>query len=115
MSVKLYMDQHVHIAITRGLRERGLDVMTTQEDGRADEPDALLLDRALELGRLLFTQDEDFLAFGRRRQVIAEEFHGIAYAAQTSITIGSAIANLELICKVMCDDDVRNEVFHLPI
>ena len=30
VSVKLYMDVHVHDAITRGLRQRGVDVLTAQ-------------------------------------------------------------------------------------
>ena len=32
MSVALYMDEHVHRAITVGLRLRGVDVLTAQED-----------------------------------------------------------------------------------
>ena len=34
MSVAIYMDEHVHRAITAGLRLRGVDVVTAQEDGR---------------------------------------------------------------------------------
>ena len=29
--VKFYMDEHVHPAITRGLRLRGIDVLTAQD------------------------------------------------------------------------------------
>ena len=32
MSVALYMDEHVHRAITVGLRLRGVEVLTAQED-----------------------------------------------------------------------------------
>lgn len=48
------MDVHVPLAITRGLRRRGVDVITAQQDGttRLEDPD--LMDRALELNRLLF-------------------------------------------------------------
>ena len=56
------MDEHVHRAITSGLRLRGVDVLTAQEDGRRKTADSLLLDRATELQRVLFSQDEDFLA-----------------------------------------------------
>jgi len=34
MSVGLYMDEHVPRAITEGLRLRGVDVLTAQEDNR---------------------------------------------------------------------------------
>ena len=58
----LYMNQHVPRAITEGLRLRGIDVITAYEDGASDMGDPELLDRAAELGRVLFTQDDDLLA-----------------------------------------------------
>jgi hypothetical protein len=50
MGVKLYMDAHVRWAVTQGLRLRGVDVVTAQEDGTDDWDDNDLLDRATELG-----------------------------------------------------------------
>ena len=32
VSLQLYMDHHVPSAITRGLRQRGIDVLTAQQD-----------------------------------------------------------------------------------
>ena len=61
MSVNLYMDVHVRRAITEGVRLRGVDVFTAQEDGATRLSDAELLDRATALGRVLFSQDEDLL------------------------------------------------------
>jgi hypothetical protein len=49
------MDHHVHSGITKGLRRRGIDVLTAGEDGRASVPDEVLLERATELGRVVFT------------------------------------------------------------
>lgn len=68
MTVALYMDEHVHRAITAGLRLRGVDVLTAQDDGRRQVPDDVLLDRASDLLRVLFSQDEDLLAEATRRQ-----------------------------------------------
>jgi hypothetical protein len=51
VSVGLYMDVHVRAEITRGLRARGVDVRTAQEDGAHRFDDAALLDRATALGR----------------------------------------------------------------
>lgn len=64
----LYMDHHIPRAITEGLRLRGVDVITAYEDGSSDMDDSALLDRAGELGRILFTQDDDLLAEATRRQ-----------------------------------------------
>ena len=62
MTVALYMDEHVHRAITTGLRLRGVDVLTAQDDGRRQVPDEVLLDRSSDLRRVLFSQDDDLLA-----------------------------------------------------
>jgi len=50
LSVRLYMDVHVPRAITQGLRLRGVDVLTAQEDDARVLPDPELLDRAAVLG-----------------------------------------------------------------
>ena len=42
-----------------GLRLRGVDMMTFWEDGSHELSDPDILDRATELNRVLFTQDED--------------------------------------------------------
>jgi hypothetical protein len=47
---------------------RGVDVLTVQEDGRAGASDAAVLDRATELGRVLFTQDDDLLVEASEEQ-----------------------------------------------
>ena len=47
--LSFYMDHHVHQSITDGLRRRGVDVLTAFEDGREEEDDETLLERATEL------------------------------------------------------------------
>jgi len=62
VSLPIYMDHHIHAAITAGLRRRGIDCITAAEDGAAQTPDVDLLQRATDLGRPLFSQDVDLLA-----------------------------------------------------
>ncbi|MBI3947074.1 MAG: DUF5615 family PIN-like protein [Armatimonadetes bacterium] len=99
MSCSFYMDVHVPSAITGGLRHRGVDVLTAQEDGAARLPDSEILDRAGALGRLLFTWDKDFLREGAWRRLNEQPFCGIVFAHQQLVTIGQCIADLELIAK----------------
>ena len=54
------MDVHFRAEITRGLRARGVDVRTAQDDGAHRLDDAALLDRAAALGRLIFSQEKTF-------------------------------------------------------
>ena len=53
MTLRFYMDHHVPSAITQGLRQRGIDVLTAHEDGAAQFDDEQLLERATQLGRTL--------------------------------------------------------------
>lgn len=115
MSVPLYMDVHVKSAITNGLRQRGIPVLTAQEDGQDQTPDARLLERATELGRLLFTQDDDFLLIARDWQSSGRPFAGVVYAHQLGITVGQAILQLQLVCEAMTGDEVRDTILFLPL
>jgi hypothetical protein len=65
-----------------GLQLRGVDVLTAHEDGTSELPDPELLDRATELERVLFTQDDDLLTEVTRRQRQGQTFSGVIYAHQ---------------------------------
>jgi predicted nuclease of predicted toxin-antitoxin system len=109
------MDAHVRGAITRGLRRRGVDVLTAQSDGSDELSDAELMDRATALGRVLFSQDADLLIEASRRQQAAEFFSGLVYAHQLRITVGQAIAELELIAHASELSDFENRVEYIPL
>ena len=109
------MDVHVPLAITAALRRRGVDVVTAQEDETDLSDDPKLLDRTTALERALFTQDEDFLIEGTRRQRGGEPFAGIIYAHQMRVTIGQCVHDLELLAKVYEPVDLADRVEHLPL
>ena len=115
MSVALYMDVHVPAPITRALIARSVDVLTAQADGSATLDDDLLLDRARELGRVLFSRDEDFLAEATLRQRSGGTFAGLIYAHQLRVTIGRCVQDLELIAKCSEPEDFVNRIEHLPL
>ena len=87
----------------------------TQDDGTAEFEDTLLLDRATELGRLLFTQDKDLLREATRRQRAGERFSGIVYAHQLEIRVGECVNNLEIIAKGSEPEEWICRVEHLPL
>ena len=91
------MDQHVPRAITIGLRLRGIDVITAFEDEASEMTDSALLDRAGEIGRVLFTQDDNLLAEAAERQKEGKLFYGVVYAHQLRSSIGACVKVLELI------------------
>ncbi len=115
MPVALYMDQHVPRAITRGLRRRGVDVLRVQDDGHDRADDVVILDRAITLGRVVFTQDQDFLVIAQTRQIHGTPFAGVVYAEQHRVGIGACVQDLEVIAKVYDPADMENKVEYLPL
>jgi hypothetical protein len=109
------MDANVPWANTHGLRQRGVVVLTAQEDGTGRLPDPDLLDRATALGSVLFTQDADFLVEAARRQGAGEPFAGVVFAHQQGPSVGQCIDDLELIAKVNEPADMANTVQYLPL
>lgn len=109
------MDAHVRKSVTDGLRLRGVDVLTAQEDGADELDDPDLLDRATELGRVLFTQDDDLLREAKRRQKSGKAFGGVIYSHQLNITIGQCISDLELIAKATELEEWINKTEYIPI
>lgn len=114
MSIALYLDEHVPLAVAHGLRLRGVDVLTVQDDDRRGIADHLLLDRATELGRALFSQDEDLLAEAKRRQMAGIPFSGVIYAHQLRVTIGSCVMDLHVMAEIAEPQDLANKVEFLP-
>ena len=115
MTVALYMDEHVHRAITTSLRLRGVDVLTAQDDGRRHVPDHVLLDRATELRRILFSQDEDLLVEANLLQRNRIPFAGVVYAHQLQVSIGVCVRELELLAKIANPEDLTDRVEYLPL
>jgi hypothetical protein len=115
MAIAFYMDHHVPRAITIGLRLRGVDVITAAEDGAQRMDDPQLLDRASELGRALFTQDDDLLAEAARRQREGVPFRGLIYAHQFQVSIGACVRDLEIIAKAGEPEDLVGHVRFLPL
>ncbi len=103
--VKLYTDEHVPKAVEKGLRERGVDVVTTHEAGMLGADDREQLAFARKESRVLFTQDEDFL------KIHASGFAhaGIVYVRQET-KIGRIVRGLMLVYDVMDAGDMVNRI-----
>jgi hypothetical protein len=103
--IKFYMDEHVPAAVTAGLRKRGADVLTAQEAGMVEAADGEHLVLATNQGRVVFTQDADFL----RLHATGIEHAGIAYAPQQT-PVGPLVRGRVLIYQVLESEDMHNHV-----
>lgn len=115
MSIALYMDENIHRGITDGLRIRDVNVLTVQEDGRIGFKDPAILDRATELQRVLFTQDDDFLIEATLRQQKKINFVGIVYAHKLRVSVGDCIRELEIIAKAASYEELESRIQYLPL
>jgi hypothetical protein len=116
VSVSFYADEQFPGPITRGLRQRGVDVLTVQDDGRSGEKDdAVLLDRATALGRVMLSCDRDHLVEAGRRQQLGQAFAGLVYAIAGATATGQCVNDLEIIARVSEPADLANRVEYIPL
>jgi hypothetical protein len=115
MAIGLLMDVHVNVAITQQLRRRGVSVVTAQEDQSAQFTDDKLLERAAQLGRVVFTNDIRFHALAEDLQRQGTPFHGLIFAHPMHCTIGQCVSDLEIIAKATEPSDWPDTVMRLPL
>ena len=106
--IRFYTDEHVSRAVIRGLRQRGVNVMSVPEAKMMGASDKEHLTFALAERRVLFTQDADFL----RLAASGMNHYGIVYTQQGK-SIGEIIRGLMLIYQILEAEDMVNLVERL--
>jgi hypothetical protein len=103
--IKYYMDEHVANAVVKGLRQRGVDVLTVAEAEMLGASDLKQLKLALKEERVIFTQDDDFL----RLHAEGELHAGIVYAQQGTL-IGKIILGLMMIYQILNANEMKGHI-----
>lgn len=103
--IRFYTDEHVSRAVIRGLRQRGVDVLTLPEADTMGATDEVHLAFALSQSRVIFTQDADFLRLAAQGRPHA----GIVYAPQAT-PVGKAIYGLMLIYQLLDAEEMTNQI-----
>lgn len=104
-SIRLYTDEHVSRAVIRGLRQRGVDVLTVPDANLMGASDEVHLALAENQGRVLFTQDADFL----RLAALGMPHAGIIYVSQNT-SVGTIIQGLMLIHQVLGAEEMIGRI-----
>jgi hypothetical protein len=107
-SVRYYVDEHVGKAVVHGLRQRAVDVVTVVEAGMLSATDEAQLAFALKAGRVIFTQDGDFL----RLAASGVSHAGIVYAPQGR-SIGEIVRGLLLIHNTLGAEDLAHRIEYI--
>lgn len=106
--IRFYTDEQVARAVARGLRQRGVDVLTVPEAGMMGASDREHLERARAEGRVLFTQDDDFL----RLHAVGVAHAGIVYIPQHA-SVGEIVRGLMLVFQALDAEDMQGRVEYL--
>jgi uncharacterized protein with PIN domain len=104
--MQFHLDELADHAIARGLRLRGVDVTTSTDADLITATDEEQLSYALREGRVLFTQDDDFL----KLHADGVEHAGIAYCAPESRSIGQIVRHLCLMHDCMSEKEMKGRV-----
>jgi predicted nuclease of predicted toxin-antitoxin system len=107
--VSFFFDEHIPPAVAAGLVRRGIDVLTVQQAGRTGLPDAEQLDFARQSGRVMVTQDSDYLILAAEGASHA----GIAYSKPQSRSLRELIDALALIGDVLDSAQMVGRVEYL--
>lgn len=104
--MRFHLDEHVSPAVASGLRRLGIDVTTTQDAGLLSAPDEKHLEFARKEGRIIFTNDSDFVSFASGNA----DHPGVPYCDRGARPIGEIIRYLCLMHDCMEADEMQGKV-----
>jgi predicted nuclease of predicted toxin-antitoxin system len=107
MAIKFYTDEHIHPAVIKNLRQKGVDVLTSQETNMLGVEDKSHLEFSTAQGRVLVTHDKDFLHL---QKILKHS--GIVHV-QSKNSIRQITEGLILIAQVLTEEDMKNHVEYL--
>ncbi|GMU57670.1 MAG: hypothetical protein AMXMBFR33_68160 [Candidatus Xenobia bacterium] len=106
--IRFYFDESFMGPVAKGLRLRGIDVVTVEDLGLKGAVDEENLTRAAADERVLATMDDDFLVLHNHT-----EHWGIVYAPMGERSIGYLVRTLQRIHDEMVPEELRNRVEYI--
>jgi predicted nuclease of predicted toxin-antitoxin system len=99
----------MHHGVANGLRQAGLDVITTVEAGLLGAPDTVQLAHAHATGRVTVTQDKDFTRLHNE----GRPHSGIAYSIRGRRSIKQIVDALSLLDEVYDPDEMVGRIEYI--
>ena len=106
MPLPVLCDEHIRYDIIDGLERQGIDAVSVQQVGLGATDDAIIINAANQQGRVIYTEDDDFLNLNS----LGVQHNGVFYHRTGKYSIGEAIAAVELACRVFSAEEMRNRV-----
>jgi hypothetical protein len=108
-TIPFHLDENAPKAIAIGLRQHGVHVTTTPEAGLLGAIDEEQVAYAGSCGRVIFTQDRDFL----RIHASGISHPEIAYCEKDTWSIGQIIGGLIDIWEILDPEDIVDHVEYI--
>lgn len=108
--IKFYLDENISPRIASTLKMDGIDVVSVRDLGLLGDVDENHLQRATTMGRVLCTQDRDYLALHQEDKAHA----GIAFADQATASFDLWVKYLIMLHEARSAEEMTGTVFQLP-
>lgn len=101
--------------LASALRQRGIDLLLSIEDGteQLNDPDLWL--RATNLGRIVVTQDQDFLAIAQWNSDEEQPHPGLVFCHSSKMALSKLADDLDLIAQAMSPDEFISTIVWVPM
>lgn len=110
--LRLYLDEDsCELAVIRGLRTRGFDLLTAKDAGKLAAADPEQLDFATQMGRAIYTLNVgDFARLHRDYLIEGKDHAGIIAIPEQRYSIGEKIRRLADLLSTVPAEDMRNQM-----
>ena len=109
MKIRLYLDEDVDVALAGALRQRGIDVLTTQKAGNIGLPDEDQLTFATQAGRIFFTHNRgDFARLHQAGIRTGRSHAGIILSDQ--LRVGELLRRLSNLCFHLTQEEMASRL-----
>ena len=109
MTIRLYLDEDADVALAAALRQRGIEVLTTQEAGHLGLPDEDQLTFATRGERVFFTHNRgDFARLHKEMTREGRSHAGIILSDQ--LPVGVLLRRLSKLCFRLTQEEMTTRL-----
>lgn len=106
MSITIQADEHIKKGISEGVKRRGVEIYTVEDEGIKGKSDEALLQFAKQKNRVILTNDSDFLEI--------EDHPGILYITTQYASIGEIIKEVVRHVDQYTKEEFEDTIFYIP-
>ncbi len=104
--IRFYFDENVNPEVAKQLKQKGVEAVSVRDLQQLGDKDPNHLKRALEMGYVLCTHDQDFLIMNAE----GIEHAGIIFAAYRGATVGGWVREILKIDQSLTAEEMVGQV-----